>query len=373
MPDSPPIAQFTPFVDLVRLMIRFGVDAPYLGRAAGRLTRGALTAPLRLHEKLRYGPRLAQTEISDPPIFILGYGRSGTTHLHNLFMQDSSLGCLTNYQSAVEPFALTGNPWMKSLMARMMPDRRPMDNVAITMDTPQEEEIAFINSTRHAALHFLSFPRNIPQLYDRYVYFENATEGEEKAWEKNYMRILKKATILSQGKRLVLKTPTNTARIPLLLRMFPDARFVHIVRNPYQVYRSMEHLYRTILPAQLLQRLDWEAFQEWSTDNYPKLMEIYARDREAIPTGQLAEITFEALEEDPLKVMEGIYRDLSLSGWEQASASMGDYLVGLEGYRKNRFQYPNELIETVNQRWSIGFEMFGYKKIPAGRATTAGR
>lgn len=39
-------------------------------------------------------------------------------------------------------------------------------------------------------------------------------------------------------KRLVLKSPVHTARVKLLLELFPDAQFVYIHRDPYDVFRS---------------------------------------------------------------------------------------------------------------------------------------
>jgi hypothetical protein len=36
-------------------------------------------------------------------------------------------------------------------------------------------------------------------------------------------------------KPLLLKSPVHTARIPLLLKLFPRARFVYLHRNPYEV------------------------------------------------------------------------------------------------------------------------------------------
>ena len=33
-------------------------------------------------------------------------------------------------------------------------------------------------------------------------------------------------------KRIVLKSPAHTARVRVLLELFPKARFVHIIRDP---------------------------------------------------------------------------------------------------------------------------------------------
>src|SRR5687768_18104609 len=46
--------------------------------------------------------------------------------------------------------------------------------------------------------------------------------------------------------RSILKSPPHTCRVPTLLRLFPDARFVHIVRDPYAVYPSTLHLWRIL-------------------------------------------------------------------------------------------------------------------------------
>ena len=56
---------------------------------------------------------------------------------------------------------------------------------------------------------------------------------------------LRKLT-LKYGRPLVLKSPPHTARIRLLLGLFPDARFVHIHRDPYVVFRSTRHMIRAV-------------------------------------------------------------------------------------------------------------------------------
>ena len=40
----------------------------------------------------------------------------------------------------------------------------------------------------------------------------------------------------------MLKSPVHTARVELLLRLFPDAQFVYIHRHPETIYRSACHM-----------------------------------------------------------------------------------------------------------------------------------
>jgi hypothetical protein len=57
---------------------------------------------------------------------------------------------------------------------------------------------------------------------------DNIPKNVIEEWKEIYLYLLKKETLYRDGKRLVLKNPANTARVTLLLEMFPNARFVHI-------------------------------------------------------------------------------------------------------------------------------------------------
>ncbi|MGI9592775.1 MAG: sulfotransferase family protein [Myxococcota bacterium] len=360
------IAGFTPYPVLRRLIRRYGVDERYRKRARARLLTSALAEPLRGWERLRYGRRLARTEIAPEPVFLLGYGRSGTTHLHNLLWQDPQFGVVSNYQTTVQSFALTGRGWLERALAKRMPAKRPMDNVAISVDAPQEEEIALVNSTEYAPLHFMSFPRALPGAYDPYVCDLGDDPARLEGFRRAYVRVLRKATILADGRRLALKTPTNTARIPFLLETFPDAKFVHIIRNPYLVYQSMRNMWRVVIPRETLQEFGWEELDAWTADAYVRVMRRYLEDRKRIPEGRLFELRFEDLDQRPLEVLPQLYAELDLGGWEQARPGIERYLEGLGRFEKNRFEFPSDVVEVVNREWGFALDAFGYERIAPG-------
>ncbi len=362
VPRSSPISQFLPFPVLLRLMRRYGVDPRYRARARAQLIFSAAVEPFRWWEKLRYGGQLRRTEVHPSPIFLLGYGRSGTTHLHNLLWQDPRLGVLSNYQASFQPIALTGRGRLERRMSGLLPSKRPMDNVAITLDGPQEEEIALVNSSEHAPLHFMAFPRALPGIYDRYVCELGADRATLEDWKRAYLAVLRKTTLFADGRPLVLKTPTNTARIPILLEMFPQAKFVHIVRNPYRVYQSMRNMYRKILPGQALQELDWEAIDEWTLGAYRSVMAKYLSDRKLLPRGQLFELQYEELDAQPMTVLEALYADLGIGDFASVRQRMSDYLESLGHFEKNQFDFPADVVDAVNQHWDFAFEAFGYER-----------
>ena len=95
------------------------------------------------------------------------------------------------------------------------------------------------------------------------------------------------------NKHVLLKSPTHTFRIPFLLEMFPDARFVYIYRDPYKVYNSTLHLRKTMFGDNGFAPLDMEKLEEDMSNIYLNHLNVYERDRQTVPEGQLHEVRFE--------------------------------------------------------------------------------
>ena len=338
-----------------------GVAPAYWGKLARILLISTLASPLRLAEWLRYGRRVAQTKIDQQPVFILGFARNGTTHLHNLLQRDPRYGTVSTFQAAVPTFFLIGRGWLKRQMAKAVPATRPMDNVQISLDTPVEEEVAVSNSCVLSLLHHLSFPRRSREYWDKYLTMQELTPQELARWEQVYLDVLRKATLDNGGRPLVLKSPNNTGRIPHLLRLFPEAKFIHIVRNPYIVYQSMRHMYRKTLPLFQLQDMAIEDMEKHILYAYRTTMQHYLEDRSLIPQENLAEVRYEDLEQRSLVELERLYAELALPGWEEAKRPISAYLDTLSGYQKNRFSLDQALIKRVNQEWQFALDLWPYQ------------
>ena len=239
-----------------------GIDWEYLPRILVVLFTTFLTIPLRIYEQIRYGKIIKNTEIHPSPIFIIGHWRTGTTHLHNILCQDKQFGYVTNFQAMSPGFFLMGDKRIKKLLAGITKKRtttRIIDNIPLTLDGPQEEDFAIANTSPYSFLHLYTFPQQAPFYFERYVLFNDLSESVFAKWKEIYLTILRKATIRFGGKRLIIKNPANSGRIKTLLKLFPDARFIHIYRNPYNVFRSTqetlhirthhEHLFLCIVNA----------------------------------------------------------------------------------------------------------------------------
>ena len=312
-------------------------------------------------EQVRYGRQVAQTQLDPRPLFILGFARSGTTHLHNLLQRDPRYGTVSTFQAIVPTFFLIGRGWLKRQMAKAVPATRPMDNVRLSLDAPVEEEVAVSNTCALSLLHHLSFPQRSRTYWDKYLTLQGLTKKELARWERVYLEVLRKATFANGGRPLVLKSPNNTGRIPHLLRLFPEAKFIHIVRNPYAVYRSMLHQYREILPLFQLQDMRVEDMEEHILYAYRLTMQHYLHDRALIPAGNLAEVRYEDLEQQPLVELERLYAELALTGWEEAQHPIRDYLHTLSGYQKNRLALAPAALDRITQEWQFALDIWSYQ------------
>ena len=246
------------------------------------------------------------------------------------------------------------------LIAGRLPSKRPMDNVAVSLDLPQEEELALAAESRLSAVHQLSFPGRAREIVAK-MGAMRLTGAEMREWRDSYLRVLRKATLASDGRRLVLKTPANLGRTALLLSLFPGAKFVFVVRNPYVVFSSTIKLYRTLIPMYRLQDVDWEAIEASVLSNYVDMTRRYLRDRASIPKGSLIEVRFEDVEADAMGVLERVYGALGLPGWERARKPVAEYLETLSGYRKNRYRFDRSLIDKVDREWGFAVREWGYE------------
>jgi LPS sulfotransferase NodH len=165
------------------------------------------------------------------------------------------------------------------------------------------------------------------------------------------------------GRPLVLKSPPHTCRIRLLLEMFPDARFVHIHRDPYAVFRSTRGTIRTDKTLCLQEASDSPDPDARIIRRYRIMYDSFFEERHLIPEGRFHELSFEELERDPVGVVRRIYEHLDIHGFEEFEPSLKRYAGSVSGYRKNEFpELPETLREKIAHAWERSFEEWGYPR-----------
>jgi omega-hydroxy-beta-dihydromenaquinone-9 sulfotransferase len=337
---------------------RFSVDPPYWGRMLS-VTAGSIpnTAYALLEDAL-YGKAVRDATV-EPPVIILGIWRSGTTHLHNLLARDDRFAYPTNYQVCYPRTFLTTERLNARIVDFFVPKKRPQDNVRMGMSEPQEDEFAFYSLTGRSFTMEWSFPRRAEH-YHRYLTFREAPADEVAEWKAALTGLLKKLSF-KYGKPIVLKSPGHTCRVKLLLDLFPDARFVHIHRNPYDVFQSTRHMYRSVISWTTFQRTDHTDVDDRIIHNYREVYDAYFEERALIPKAQFHEVAYHDLEADPLGQLRRIYEGLGFPDFGQAEPVVSRYLQSIAGYKKNTFpELPTALRERIATRWRRCFDEWGY-------------
>ena len=337
---------------------QFAVDPPYWPRALV-ITLGTFQNSLLAGwENLAYGRRVRDATIY-PPLFILGIFRSGTTLLHNLLVQDDRFAYLNLYQACYPNTFLTTESTNARVMGFFLPDRRAQDGIALGMRETQEEEFALCGLTGKNFVMGWVFPRRAEQ-FRRYLTFRGATVEEVAEWKSALMGLVRKLSF-KYKRPLILKSPANTARIRMLLELFPDARFVHIHRNPYDVFQSTRHTYDKVVPWITLQRPVVEGLDDRILRQNREAYEVFFEERSLIPQERFHEISFAALEADPIGQVRGIYEGLGLPDFGYVEPRLGRYVESLSGYTKNKFpELSAQDRGRIAREWRRWFDEWGY-------------
>jgi hypothetical protein len=338
---------------------QFSIDSPYLLRAAAISWCALTNSVFRWFDDRWFGRGMKDVTVQ-PPLFVLGHWRSGTTHLHYLLGCDPRFACPSFYQCLFPHTFLSTEQYFSGLNAFLLPERRPYDDVRMDLRVPQEDEFAFCVSSFRT--HYLSgvFPRRAEH-YDQFLTFRGASRRDVEQWKAALLTLLRKIT-LKHGKPLILKSPAHTGRIKLLLEMFPGAKFVHIHRDPYVVFRSAVHTFATGLPYGRLQdtnRFDWAGR---ILRQYKELYDAFFEQRALIPPGHFHEVCFEDLERDPVGEVRKLYEALGLPPFEAALPALRRYVDSLGSYRKNVFRpLPPNQRRRIAAEWQRCFQEWGYR------------
>ncbi|RMD99907.1 MAG: sulfotransferase [Calditrichaeota bacterium] len=316
--------------------------------------------PFRRYEIAKWRRKVEDTSIKRPPLFILGHWRCGTTFLHNLFALDPRFGYVSTLQAFSPELCIEWPHLLWPIFRMLLPRKRPMDNMDMSLQLPQEEEYALANMGAISFYLGYYFPQKMKSIFHRLLFLD-ALQEMMNHWQRTYLLILKKATLVFKGNPLVIKNPLNMIRIPILLNMFPGAKFVHIYRNPYRVYYSTFHTFKTMTHSFGLQRISDSELEENTLYFYAVMMERYWQDSRLIPSGNLCEVKFEAFERDPAGEIERIYAELQLPSFAEVESRLLRYLKSQQNYRKNIYAMNEKTNQKILERWGAIIERLGYE------------
>ncbi len=337
----------------------YGVSPSHYVRAAFISALSIRNSYMARTEEAKFGTEIDKTVIGEDPVFVIGHWRSGTTFLNNILANDEQFAYPTVFENNHPHIFLRYGEKLKSVLENRHKRIRPTDNVVVKPTSPGEEEFALAVITLMSPMLGWVFPKNAA-FYERYTSFADVSVEEREKWKQAYLWYLKKQSF-AKNRQLLLKSPLNTARIALLLELFPNARFIHIHRNPYNVFKSTVKLYQTAISKSALHSARNAHSQEDILERYKHIYDCYFEQSKLIPQGQLKEVGYDELVSNPIETIECIYSSLQLKSFDLFLPQLEDHLKKIAGYKKNvHDSLPAELKNKVSQKWKRSFEHWGY-------------
>jgi hypothetical protein len=350
------------FINIIRLLAQnnFRISLIGIPRIVYSVGLSLILSPLSFYEKVKYTKKINNTKIEKPPIFIIGHWRSGTTYMHNLLSQDDSFAYPTTFQTVTPALFLRFEKQIKPIVASSLPPTRPQDHIKLGADLPQEEEYGVGNLSTHSYYHGWCFPKN-RDFYYNCVHFDGVKEKRIEEWKKYYLFYLKKLTLYYNGKQLILKNPSNTGRVKQLLELFPDAKFIHIYRNPYHTFLSKKRNIEKEMTLYCIQKPDDEdTFEKAMAEMYNKMYDKYFNDKKLIPKENLVEIKYENLVKDPYNVVKKIYQDLNIPTFKNCETNLKKYIQTQHNIKTYKYSIDKKTHEKIYNYLNKTIDKWGY-------------
>jgi len=229
-----------------------------------------------------------------------------------------------------------------------MPKKRAADNVELNVKYPQEEEFGLGNMCHYCYYYFWLFPHQVKEYYNKFIKFKVDKKIKEE-WKEQYLRLVKKAIYDLKRPRFISKNPPNTGRIPIILEMFPNAKFIYIKRDPITTFLSTKRFFKSTIPALQFQNINENELESFIVNIYHRLLKDYKFDKKQIPNGNLIEISYEEFLKQPLKNLKQIYHSLGLDGFFKAQSLFKQYINSQKNFKKKDYILSQEEFARIKK------------------------
>lgn len=315
------------------------------------LTRVLVTAPFSTFfwylDEILY-PAYRQRTIH--PVFIIGMPRCRTTFLHRTLAADEHNFFAVRHiewrypfislQKLIKFLGLDNNLkklnyWSKSEAGKLAAKMHPN-----TLADWEEDGIFFEENFLHHFFIFLRFP--YPDLISHLDSFPELPQSVQQKMLLSYRKVLQKILYLRgpESRYFVSKEVTSHKKIPALIQMFPEARFILIARPANYFMPSLLALVRMSTLSKT--GIDPLTLPGWSDRIVERMREDSNRlvylCKEVIPADKLVLVSSEIFSKNPDIAVLSIYHVLGLHPENKFVAYL-EHLKMLQKSRQRGYDY----------------------------------
>jgi len=345
---------------LRELKREYKVEKQYRNKFFWSQMASMTTTGLSYFDKMRYDSLSKNLEIIKPPIYILGHWRSGTTLLHNLLCSFKGTVYPTTYHSVFPNNIFFLRGLIKQIMQYYLPEKRLVDRLRMHVDLPQEEDFGLGNEAGYSFYYWFYFPKDHQRITNEFLFLPSEDQLRNKIYRERYIRFIERCIMHLGGDQYVAKNPPNTARIPFLMDLFPESRYIYIERNPYEVLISSFRFFKGFLKTLQLQDIDDDSLWDFIYDTYVTLYNKYQEDKKLIPPSNLVELKYENVVADLGLTLKTLNQGL-LSDMKADETKLRFILEEHKMHKANTYSFDKSYINKVNEKLGGLIEKQGYK------------
>ncbi|HEY3495504.1 MAG TPA: sulfotransferase, partial [Polyangiaceae bacterium] len=305
------------------------------------------------------------------PVFVLATPRSGTTYLHQLLALDEERFASCRLYQTIVPSILLERAidWLRGLRgpagsvlgalvgaidSRMFTDWDGIHRVSLS--SWEEDESLFVYSLTSPALYLLfPFIREIPE----FVEITRLGRRTIRRVASDYRQTVQRWVYTSGNQRTpLIKNVLLPSRLPVAARAFPDARYVHVVRDPREAIPSAVSMFHTMWqshsPGIAADSPATRALADMFLTHYRLLCEEGRKQ----PPDRWIQVRYDDLIRDPIGTVERIYSAFGYSVGAEFRARLEQAAAQGRSF-KSRHQYALEqfgltegdLREGLGEHW----------------------
>jgi hypothetical protein len=144
----------------------------------------------------------------------------------------------------------------------------------------------------------------------------------------------------------------------VLRAMYPGARFLHIVRDPYVVFSSTKRLWQSMNATQALQVDPGDDLGDYVFEAFEEMYRAFDRDRALLGPGELHEIRYEDLVADPAGRLEEAYAALELGDFGRVRPKLE--VESRRDYQTNTYRHDPRIVAEIGRRWKPFIDRYHY-------------
>ena len=299
---------------------------------------------IRLQKAFQKNLEILNTPI-EKPVFILGLPRTGTTFLQNLLFQNDHFRHLHYWeQVAVGPQPtqknLKDNYIIKSSVSFVdnLKTIAPEFFIAHEINPHGPEECNGLMERNFTSIIYFMF-RNIPSYME---WFQAHDMTETYDYHKQQLQFL---GYHFSKKQWVLKAPVHLFFLKYLFKTYPDARIVHLHRDPLEVIPSMASL--VVISRQIhSNHVNAEETANQILDWVRKIITNSIAFRDETNSDQFLDLAYTDLVKDPFNTLTQIYKWLGVDINNEIQSDISSWLKNSK--RKRTGKAHNYSLEQFN-------------------------